>query len=163
MAAVSGPFHAQPVRSSAQRPRRNGRRNRPHRTRPARPGIDQRPAAVAADMLRDRHTAVSALLHDAAAYVIAYVGFPRAHWKKIWSTNPLERLMREIKRRADVVGIFPDDPSILRLVGPVLAEQHDEWHLTNRRYLGEESMAFINTIRQYHPDKEVNRHQLPAG
>jgi len=118
---------------------------------------------LVADMLRERHSAVSDLLLEAEADVTAYAGFPQAHWKKIWSTNPLERLMREIKRRADVVGIFPDDASILRLVGSVLSEQHDEWQVTDRRYLGEESMAHIHTMSQDQPDKEVNQHQLPAA
>ena len=70
--------------------------------------------------------------------------------------------MREIKRRADVVGIFPDDKSILRFVGSVLSEQHDEWQVSDRRYLGEESMAHIHTMRQDQTDKEVN-HYPPPG
>ena len=118
---------------------------------------------LVADMLRDRHPAVSDLLLDAEANVTAYAAFPQPHWKKIWSTNPLERLMREIKRRADVVGIFPDDQSIIRLVGSVLAEQHDEWQVSDRRYLSEESMAQIGTIGQHEISKEVNQHQLPAA
>jgi putative transposase len=116
---------------------------------------------LVADMLRDRHPAVADLLIEAEADVCAYAAFPQPHWKKIWSTNPLERLMREIKRRADVVGIFPDDQSILRLVGAVLAEQHDEWQATDRRYLSEESMALIWTTSQDHHNKEVNK--LPAA
>ena len=116
---------------------------------------------LVADSFAERYPAVTDLLLEAEADVTAYAGFPFGHWKKIWSTNPLERLMREIKRRADVVGIFPDDASILRLVGAVLSEQHDEWQVSDRRYLSEESMALIWTINQDDASKEVN--QLPAA
>ena len=126
------------------------------------PQVTRDQLRLVADMLRDRHPAVSDLPLDAEADVTAYAAFPQQHWKKIWSTNPLERLIREIKRRCDVVGIFPDDQSILRLVGSVLAEQHDEWQVSDRRYLGEESMALIGTIDQHDTNKEVNQHQLPA-
>jgi transposase-like protein len=70
--------------------------------------------------------------------------FPRPHWPKIWSTNPLERVSKEIKRRARVVGIFPDEPAVFRLVGAILADMHDEWQSGERRYLAEGSMAQLN-------------------
>jgi transposase-like protein len=67
--------------------------------------------------------------------VTAYAAFPKHHWRKIWSTNPLKRVNKEIKRRTNVVGVFPNDDAILRLVGRVPADQHDEWQTSDRRYL----------------------------
>jgi Transposase and inactivated derivatives len=85
--------------------------------------------------------AVEAMLRDAAVDIGAFAAFPQAHWRKIWSTNPLERVNKEIKRRTNVVGIFPNEPAVLRLAGSVLLEVHDEWQITERRYLSEGSMA----------------------
>jgi putative transposase len=95
-------------------------------------------------MLKSEFPAVAQLLLDAKADLTAFADFPLPHWRKIWSTNPLERLNREVKRRTDVVGIFPNPPSLLRLSACVLIEAHDEWQDGDRRYLSEGSMALLN-------------------
>ena len=100
------------------------------------------------------------MLREAEADLLAFTGFPVAHWK-IWSTNPLERLNKEIKRRTDVVGVFPNPEALLRLAGAVLVEAHDEWQVSDRRYLSEGSMALLNRPNQ--PAHEMAQPALIAS
>jgi putative transposase len=95
---------------------------------------------------------VAGLLEAAEEDLLAFYRFPAPHWSKLRSTNPLERVNREIGRRADVVGIFPNDQSAIRLAGALLIEQNDEW-LVSRRYLSEESLALV--LGDHDVDEEV--------
>jgi len=132
----------------------------------AQPGQKQVRAQVdlVAGMLQGDFPAVAQLLRDAKPDLTAFADFPAAHWRKIWSTNPLERLNREVKRRTDVVGIFPNAAALLRLSACVLIEAHDEWQDSDRRYLREESMALLNPPaptalepKTTHPSKTTRR------
>lgn len=94
-----------------------------------------------ADMLGTQFPKVKAMLLEAKEDLTAFADFPPRHWKKIQSTNPLVRVNREIKRRIDVVQVFPNDDALIRLVTAVLFEMHDEWIAFPRRYLPEGSMS----------------------
>jgi putative transposase len=98
--------------------------------------------AVVADALREKQPRLGAMMDASRDDVLAYMSFPREHWTQIASTNPLERVNREIKRRADVIGIFPNDEAIIRLVGALMIETNDEWAVA-RRYMSLESLARV--------------------
>jgi putative transposase len=97
---------------------------------------------------------VEAMMREAREELLSFASFPQSHWRKIWSTNPLERVNREVKRRTEVVGVFPNPAALLRLSGAVLVEIHDEWAVASeRRYLSEASMKLIT--EQHHEPEEV--------
>lgn len=104
----------------------------------------------AVNTLEDKYPKVARLVDEAESDVLAYFAFPEAHWRQIRSTNPLERLNKEIRRRVRVVGIFPTQASVLRLVGMLLVEQDDEWKVSSRRYFSVGSMAQLRQAESEH-------------
>ena len=142
MAALPGSFHAQYPCPRSEGLQPDGGGDHSHDLRTARETRTR-----AGPVWGSRHhadplyPAAAELLDAAREDLLAFTEFPSAHWQQIWSTNPLERLNKEIKRRTNVVGTFPNPAALLRLTGQVLIEQHDEWDAAERRYFSENSMS----------------------
>ena len=160
LAALPHALHAQPPDARAQeRQPAVATMVRSIFAQPDAASVREQHARVVAQ-LEERFPAAAELLEEAGPDILAFTAVPKEVWRQVWSNNPLERLNREIRRRTDVVGIFPNRDAALRLVGAVLAEQNDEWADTGRRYMSLEAIA--KTLAPRSPEANVEVAMIAA-